>query len=231
MPASTALLWLGVLALSAYECCAWSISRLNGRLVRPVQLFQDDSAAGERSTSKEELRADDSLQKPSPLTDTAPLASTVPPPAVPIRVRDLEHLRFLMQLGYRVQDVDVRGDCRSDLAATSLHPVVRNMYARKRDNAQGWNRTDGRKIALAIEGGGMRGCVAAGMVTAIWHLGLQDSIDTVYGSSAGSLVGAYFITGQLPYFGTEVYYDVLTTAEQGAHLSYLSGSSQAKRDM
>ena len=34
----------------------------------------------------------------------------------------------------------------------------------------------------------------------------------VYGSSAGSLVGAYFVAGQLPHFGNEVYYDVLTTA-------------------
>jgi predicted patatin/cPLA2 family phospholipase len=34
----------------------------------------------------------------------------------------------------------------------------------------------------------------------------------VYGSSAGSLVGAYFLSEQMPYFGMEVYYDVLTTA-------------------
>lgn len=34
----------------------------------------------------------------------------------------------------------------------------------------------------------------------------------IYGSSAGSVVGAYFIAQQTPYFGNEVYYDVLTTA-------------------
>jgi predicted acylesterase/phospholipase RssA len=73
-------------------------------------------------------------------------------------------------------------------------------------------RSDGQKIALAIEGGGMRGCVAAGMVTAVWYLGLDDAVDVVYGSSAGSLVGAYFITKQLPYDGPEIYYDVLTSA-------------------
>jgi predicted acylesterase/phospholipase RssA len=67
-------------------------------------------------------------------------------------------------------------------------------------------------VAIAIEGGGMRGCVGAGMVSAFQHLGLESAIDVVYGSSAGSLVGAYFISGQLPYFGLEVYYDVLTTA-------------------
>jgi predicted patatin/cPLA2 family phospholipase len=41
-------------------------------------------------------------------------------------------------------------------------------------------RSDGKKIALAIEGGGMRGCVSAGMATAVWYLGLKDSVDIVY---------------------------------------------------
>jgi len=50
------------------------------------------------------------------------------------------------------------------------------------------------------------------MVSAIAYLKLENSVDIVYGSSAGSLVGAYFIAGQLPYFGPEVYYDVLTSA-------------------
>ena len=67
-------------------------------------------------------------------------------------------------------------------------------------------------MAIAIEGGGMRGCVAAGMISALTHLNLTDSVDIVYGSSAGSLVGAYFISGQLPYEGPEVYYDILTSA-------------------
>ena len=71
---------------------------------------------------------------------------------------------------------------------------------------------DGCKVALAIEGGGMRGCVSAGMVCAIHHLNLTDTIDVVYGSSAGTVVGAYLITKQLPFFGPEVYYDRLTTA-------------------
>jgi len=58
----------------------------------------------------------------------------------------------------------------------------------------------------------MRGCVTAGMVTAIHHLGLEDTVDVVYGSSAGTVIGAYFITRQLPWFGPELYYDALTTA-------------------
>lgn len=50
------------------------------------------------------------------------------------------------------------------------------------------------------------------MFQAFTYLGLDDCIDVVYGSSAGSLVGAYFIAKQMPYEGPEVYYDVLTTA-------------------
>ena len=71
---------------------------------------------------------------------------------------------------------------------------------------------DGYRIALSVEGGGMRGCVTAGMVTAIHYLGLEDTIDVVYGSSAGTIIGSYFITRQLPWFGPELYYDALTTA-------------------
>jgi tRNA-binding EMAP/Myf-like protein len=52
-------------------------------------------------------------------------------------------------------------------------------------------RTDGIKLGLAIEGGGMRGCVSAGMVTCLHHLGLADAFDAVYGSSAGCLVGKH----------------------------------------
>lgn len=53
--------------------------------------------------------------------------------------------------------------------------------------------SDKMRIALAIEGGGMRGCVAAGETAALQFLGLSDVIDAVYGASAGSMVGAYFV--------------------------------------
>ena len=43
----------------------------------------------------------------------------------------------------------------------------------------------------------MRGCVSAGMIAAVSTFGLMDSFDAVYGSSAGSLVGAYAIAGQV----------------------------------
>ena len=97
-----------------------------------------------------------------------------------------------------------------------IHPVLNVLHERKRRMLQQGdsnNSTDPeQKIALVIEGGGMRGCVTAGMVAALHYLGLRDCFDVVYGSSAGSIIGAYFIAGQLPWFGPELYYDKLPTA-------------------
>jgi predicted acylesterase/phospholipase RssA len=35
------------------------------------------------------------------------------------------------------------------------------------------------------------------LLQAVHYLGLRDSVDVVFGSSAGSLIGAYFVTGGL----------------------------------
>ena len=65
--------------------------------------------------------------------------------------------------------------------------------------------SDDCKIALSIEGGDMRGCVSIGMVIALDHMNLRDSFDVVYGSSAGTIIGSYFLTNELPWFGPEIY--------------------------
>jgi hypothetical protein len=128
------------------------------------------------------------------------------------RAYTVDELNRLISGGYRVRDIDVRGDLTSALRDDDIHPIVKLLYERKSKLGQEDFRKDGKKIALAIEGGGMRGCVAAGMVTAIWHLGLDDVFDVIYGSSAGATVGAYFITKQVPHEGPAIYYDTLTTA-------------------
>jgi len=92
-----------------------------------------------------------------------------------------------------------------------VHPVLRLLHERRRSSS-GVQAKDGYKVALSIEGGGMRGCVSAGMVAAIHYLGLEDAFDVVYGSSAGSVIGSYFITKQLPWYGPEIYYDSLSKA-------------------
>lgn len=117
-----------------------------------------------------------------------------------------------------LKSIHVKGDTQKIGSKDDLdyvHPVLELLHHRRKqktDPTADGEAVDKFKVALAIEGGGMRGCVSAGMVTAIHYLGLEDCIDVVYGSSAGSLIGAYFITRQLPWFGPEIYYDSLTTA-------------------
>lgn len=85
----------------------------------------------------------------------------------PIAVHSVEELKRLIRGGYGVQDVDVRGDV-CDLVHTNqtkLHPVVKLFHERKRAGSTAGNRKDNHKLAIAIEGGGMRGCVGAGMIT------------------------------------------------------------------
>lgn len=57
-------------------------------------------------------------------------------------------------------------------------------------------RTDGHRVALAIEGGGMRGTVSAGMALAIQQLGLLPLFDAVYGASAGAISGAWLLSAR-----------------------------------
>lgn len=65
---------------------------------------------------------------------------------------------------------------------------------------------DTAKLALTIEGGGMRGAVSGGMAAAIACLGLSNAFDSIYGSSAGSIIGSYFVSRQLY---LDVYTDVI----------------------
>jgi predicted patatin/cPLA2 family phospholipase len=62
---------------------------------------------------------------------------------------------------------------------------------RRRSQARG----DGHRLALVLEGGGMRGVVSAGMASALERRGLLDCFDLVVGTSAGALNGAAFLAG------------------------------------
>ena len=76
------------------------------------------------------------------------------------------------------------------------HPVVEALR----------RRPEGARVALAIEGGGMRGAVSAGMVIAIHDLGLTDAFDFVFGASAGALNAVWLLSGN-PAEGLEPYAD------------------------
>jgi predicted patatin/cPLA2 family phospholipase len=74
------------------------------------------------------------------------------------------------------------------------HEVLRALAARYRAGSQPLARDDGLRIALIIEGGGMRGIISAGMALALDELGLVPVFDTVYGASAGAITGAWLLS-------------------------------------
>ena len=67
---------------------------------------------------------------------------------------------------------------------------------RVRTGSRPGQRTDGLRVALSIEGGGMRGTVSAGMALALHERGLMSAFDAVYGSSAGAITGAWLLSSE-----------------------------------
>lgn len=67
---------------------------------------------------------------------------------------------------------------------------------RRASGSRPGQRTDGFRIALAIEGGGSRAAYSAGMALAIDEAGLTDCFDDVYGTSGGALNGAWLLSGE-----------------------------------
>jgi predicted patatin/cPLA2 family phospholipase len=74
------------------------------------------------------------------------------------------------------------------------HEVLRALAARRRTGSRPLARDDGLRIALVIEGGGMRGIISAGMALALDELGLVPAFDAVYGASAGAITGAWLLS-------------------------------------
>ena len=74
------------------------------------------------------------------------------------------------------------------------HEVLRALAARQGTGSRPLARDDGLRIALIIEGGGMRGVISAGMALALAELGLVPAFDAVYGASAGAITGAWLLS-------------------------------------
>lgn len=79
------------------------------------------------------------------------------------------------------------------------HPVVALLRSRREQGSLPGKREDGRRVALVIEGGGMRGVVSAGMTAAIEQLGFTNAFDEVHGASAGAFNAAFLMAGQASY--------------------------------
>lgn len=97
----------------------------------------------------------------------------------------------------------------SNATPLAAHPVLDVIRNRVRSGSAPGTRNDGAKVALLIEGGGMRGVVTAAMGTALEHYRAWDAFDAVYGVSAGAITGAFFVARQTS-MGTSIFYDTLT---------------------
>ncbi|MFE1319030.1 patatin family protein [Kitasatospora phosalacinea] len=87
-----------------------------------------------------------------------------------------------------------------EAAGAARHGVLTALAERRRTGSRPGARTDGRRIALAVEGGGMRGIISGGMALSLHEAGLTGAFDAVYGASAGALTGAWLLSsdpGQL----------------------------------
>ena len=73
------------------------------------------------------------------------------------------------------------------------HEVLRVLGARART---GPPYRDGLRVALAIEGGGMRGTISAGMALELHTRGLVPAFDAVYGASAGAITAAWLLSSR-----------------------------------
>jgi predicted patatin/cPLA2 family phospholipase len=76
-----------------------------------------------------------------------------------------------------------------------VHDVLSILLERHRAGSRPGARDDGHRVALVIEGGGMRGVVSSAMCAVIEREGLLDAFDLVAGASAGALNGAALIGG------------------------------------
>ena len=79
-----------------------------------------------------------------------------------------------------------------------MHEVLRVIDERVRSGSKPGQRSDAYRLALSIEGGGMRGTVSAGMAIALFELGVVSAFDAVYGSSAGAITGAWLLSSEPP---------------------------------
>mmetsp|Transcript_25808 Transcript_25808/g.63203 ORF Transcript_25808/g.63203 Transcript_25808/m.63203 type:complete len:687 (-) Transcript_25808:1745-3805(-) len=124
---------------------------------------------------------------------------------------DVESLRqAVLDKQTNLKNVRIQNYVKEQTEAISDHEVLRLIKERFETYSTPGNRRDNATLAIAMEGGGMRGCVSAGMAAAIASLGLSDVFDTVYGSSAGSAVGAYLISRQIC---LDIYLDILPAAK------------------
>jgi len=88
-------------------------------------------------------------------------------------------------------------------------PVLRILLDRARTGSRPRGRSDPHQVCLAIEGGGMRGAVSAGMCVVLEATGLVPAFDRIYGVSAGALNAWATAVGQAT-LGVTHYHDAVS---------------------
>ena len=83
-----------------------------------------------------------------------------------------------------------------------MHPVAQHLLLRENKSIP---LDDGKKIALVLYGGIMRGIRGASALVALEEMGLRQAFDEVYAFSVGAVNAAYFLSGQISQ-GMEFYY-------------------------
>lgn len=78
---------------------------------------------------------------------------------------------------------------------SGTHPIT-TLIARRLAAGTRGDHGDGHRLVLAVEGGGMRGTITAGMALAVHELGFTRVFDAVYGSSAGAITGAWLCSSR-----------------------------------
>ena len=108
-----------------------------------------------------------------------------------------------------------------------LHPVLEVLRDRIRSGSRPGDRSDGFKLGLAVEGGGMRGIVTGAMLMGLLGLEARSAFDAVYGASAGAINATYFLTGQPE--GLDIYTDHLAASDRFLSLRryWLGGGAPA----
>ena len=103
-------------------------------------------------------------------------------------VENLSDFKQELKNGVPFESMRVVGDVATTPKESLLsHPVLQIIHERVSSRSKPCERSDPFKVALAIEGGGMRGCVSAGMTAALKDLGMEDCFDVVYGEAMSLL--------------------------------------------
>ncbi len=95
-----------------------------------------------------------------------------------------------------------------NLSGRNLEPAIQNIINRKINIIEGRNIDTCQKLGIVVEGGAMRAVVSGGSFIALDFLGFNDVFDVIYGSSAGAINAAYFLSHQIAY-AVAVYYQLI----------------------